>query len=170
MNWDQTVVKFVPYCTWTMERQGTKQVEVISVKDNHQCSVALSHTTSFRCSSYTKERHHVAILISHSLQGGTSHTPLTTSQQRRPSYRTPYCSHVEKVRETLDEDKPAPVILDNFKGKSQSPSSVFLMPTTSTLAFCHQILLIVSSPRTLQLTNPLKSTLRNSSRLGTLSK
>lgn len=32
MNWDQTAVKIVPTCTWTMNRQGSKRVEVAGAK------------------------------------------------------------------------------------------------------------------------------------------
>lgn len=33
MNWDQTGIKIVPSSTWTMDRQGSKQVEVAEVND-----------------------------------------------------------------------------------------------------------------------------------------
>lgn len=36
INCDQTSVKLVPLCSWTMEKKGTKCIEVSGVDDKHQ--------------------------------------------------------------------------------------------------------------------------------------
>ena len=46
LNWDQTGIKFVPCCTWTMEQQGTKRVEVIGVNDKRQITAVLCGSLS----------------------------------------------------------------------------------------------------------------------------
>ncbi len=33
LNWDQTGIKTVPSNTWTMDKQGSKQVEIIEAND-----------------------------------------------------------------------------------------------------------------------------------------
>ena len=33
LNWDQTGLKSIPSSTWTMERQGAKQAEMVGVND-----------------------------------------------------------------------------------------------------------------------------------------
>ena len=33
LNWDQIGIKIMPSNTWTMEREGSKQVDVIGVSD-----------------------------------------------------------------------------------------------------------------------------------------
>ena len=36
LNWDQTGIRIVPSCNWTMEVQGAKRVEIIGVGDEWQ--------------------------------------------------------------------------------------------------------------------------------------
>ena len=31
INWDQTAVQVVPSCSWTMEKKGTKRIEVAGI-------------------------------------------------------------------------------------------------------------------------------------------
>lgn len=44
INWDRTAMKIVPSSNWTMERKGTKRVEVVAVEDKRQI------TAVFGCS------------------------------------------------------------------------------------------------------------------------
>ena len=44
VNWDQTAMKIVPSCSCTMERKGTKQVEIAAIEDKRQI------TAVFGCS------------------------------------------------------------------------------------------------------------------------
>ena len=33
MNWDQTGINYVPVGSWTMEKEGSKRVEIVGVED-----------------------------------------------------------------------------------------------------------------------------------------
>ena len=44
INWDQTAMKLVPSASWTMEKRGTKRVEISATDDKRQI------TTVFACS------------------------------------------------------------------------------------------------------------------------
>ena len=41
INWDQTAMKIVPSCSWTMERKGTKRVEIVAIDDKRQITAVL---------------------------------------------------------------------------------------------------------------------------------
>ena len=36
LNWDQTGIQIVPSSTWTMNKEGTRRVEMVGAKDKHQ--------------------------------------------------------------------------------------------------------------------------------------
>lgn len=36
LNWDQTGIRIVPSSTWTIDRRGSKRVEMVSVNDKRQ--------------------------------------------------------------------------------------------------------------------------------------
>uniref|UniRef100_A0A1X7V1Y8 DDE-1 domain-containing protein n=1 Tax=Amphimedon queenslandica TaxID=400682 RepID=A0A1X7V1Y8_AMPQE len=44
INWDQTALKLVPSGSWTMERRGTKRVELSGINDKRQITAVLSGT------------------------------------------------------------------------------------------------------------------------------
>lgn len=44
LNWDQTAMKIVPSASWTMEKRGTKRVEISAKDDKRQI------TAVFACS------------------------------------------------------------------------------------------------------------------------
>ena len=46
INWDHTVVKIVPSSQWTMEKRGTKRVEIAGIDDKCQISAILVCTMS----------------------------------------------------------------------------------------------------------------------------
>ena len=144
-NWDNTECKFVP-CSTCFETARYKASGVIGVKHKHQITAAL-------CSSLSGDFLHVQLMY----KVKTSHchpqfafllgfyitlspNPWSTQEtmlQYIEWWQASSCHHMYTIS----------------RGRSQSPSSVSLMPTTSTLAICHQILLIVSSSWTLLLTN-----------------
>ena len=33
INWDHTGIKYIPVSSWTMEREGTKRVEILGIDD-----------------------------------------------------------------------------------------------------------------------------------------
>ena len=44
INWDQTAMKVCPSCNWTMERRGTKRVEITSIDDKRQITAVFGCT------------------------------------------------------------------------------------------------------------------------------
>ena len=51
LNWDQTGLNIVPSSSWTMDKKGSKTIELIGLKDKHQLfSVALLREIFCQCS------------------------------------------------------------------------------------------------------------------------
>ena len=46
INWDQTAMKIVPSSSWTMEKCGTKRVEIAPIHDKCQTTALLTCTAA----------------------------------------------------------------------------------------------------------------------------
>ena len=46
ISWDQTGIKYVPVDTWTMEKEGSKRVQVIGADDKRQITAVFAGTVS----------------------------------------------------------------------------------------------------------------------------
>ena len=46
INWDQTGINYVPVSQWTMERKGSKRVEVIGLNDKRQITAVFAGSLS----------------------------------------------------------------------------------------------------------------------------
>jgi hypothetical protein len=44
INWDQTGINYVPVSQWTMEKRGTKRIEVAGINDKRQITAVLAGT------------------------------------------------------------------------------------------------------------------------------
>ena len=44
VNWDQTAIKYIPLSNWTMDKEGSKRVEVIGIDD--KCQITATFATS----------------------------------------------------------------------------------------------------------------------------
>ena len=42
LNWDQTGVHYVPGGSWTMEKEGSKKVEIAGIDDKHQITAVFT--------------------------------------------------------------------------------------------------------------------------------
>ena len=42
INWDQTGIHYVPVGSWTMEKEGSKRVEIIGVDDKRQITAVFA--------------------------------------------------------------------------------------------------------------------------------
>ena len=123
LNWDQTGIKMVPCSTWTMEQRGAKRVEMIGVNDKRQITAVFCGTLfgdflpiqviykgkTPRCHPHFKFPPGWNI----------THSPKHWSTEET---MVEYVEHIiapyiEKVRETQQNDTPALVIMDNFKGQ-----------------------------------------------------
>lgn len=59
VNWDQTSMKIVPNANWTMEKRGTKRVEIAASDDKRQITLCLLlplQAISFHLRLYIKEQ------------------------------------------------------------------------------------------------------------------
>ena len=84
--WDQTGIKLVPCSSWTMEKQGQKRVEMVGVNGKGQITAVL-------CATLLSDSLPIQLIykgkttVTHgfpSHQTGTSPTPPTTGQLKRP--------------------------------------------------------------------------------------
>ena len=46
INWNHTALKLVPSSDWTMEKKGTKRIEIIAIDDKRQITCVLACTMS----------------------------------------------------------------------------------------------------------------------------
>lgn len=123
LNWDQTAVKIVPTCTWTMDRQGSKRVEVAGANDKHAI-------TAFFCGSLLGDFLPLHVIYKGKttrchpryqfpLDWDITHSPKRWSNedtmlQYVANIIIPY---IKRAREDFEDDTPALVIYDNFKGQ-----------------------------------------------------
>ena len=130
LNWDQTGLKIVPSSSWTMDRRGSRRVELTGVDDKRMI-------TAVFCGSLTGDFLPIQLIY----KGKTprchpkfkfpsgwhiTHSPKHWSNEETmidyiESIIVPY---VKSMRD--EEDQPALVIIDNFKGQVTSKVSALL--------------------------------------------
>ena len=44
INWDHTGIKYIPVSSWTMEKEGTKRVEILGIDDKRQITAVFAAT------------------------------------------------------------------------------------------------------------------------------
>lgn len=123
LNWDQTGIKIMPCSTWTMDQQGAKRVELFGVNDKHQitavfCGTLLGDFLPVQV-IYKGKTPHCYPRFTFPSGWHVTHSPNHWSTEQT---MIQYVEHiigpyVEKVHESHDNDMPALVIMDNFKGK-----------------------------------------------------
>ena len=122
LNWDQTGIHLVPASSWTLDKRGYKRVEIKGVNDKRQI-------TAVFCGSLTGDFLPIQVIYKgktnrcHPKFAFPSNWHVTHSPKHWSTEETmvQYIEHiiipcVEKQREMLG-DKPALVIMDNFKGQ-----------------------------------------------------
>lgn len=123
MNWDQTGIKLVPSSSWTMERRGSKRVEMTGVGDKRQitaifCGTILGDFLPIQL-IYKGKTNRCHPHFSFPSDWDITHSPKhwsteNTMLQYIDNIIVPY---VENVRQSLGESRPALVVIDNFKGQ-----------------------------------------------------
>lgn len=91
LNWDQTGIKIVPSSTWTMERQGTKRVDLVGAGDKRLITAVFCGSLVgdfFANSSNLQARQHGAIHAMSSHQTGISHIRLSAGPMKLPRSST----------------------------------------------------------------------------------
>ena len=71
INWDQTGINYVPTNTWTMEKEGTKRVEIIAADDN--CCICWNCYGRFPSSPADLQRHHYTMSSNHTIPHRLAH-------------------------------------------------------------------------------------------------
>ena len=133
LNWDQMGIKIVSSSAWTME-QGAKHVEIIGVSDKRQI-------TAVFCGSATGDFLPIQVIYKgktnrcHPRYKFPTHWHITHSPKHWSNEKTMIAyitdiivPYVERHRQALEDDVPALVIMDNFKGNIH----VCLLPPNTT--------------------------------------
>ena len=137
LNWDQTGIKIVPSNTWTMDQQGAKQVEVCGANDKRLI-------TAVFCGSLVGDFLPIQVIY----QGKTTlryEFPPEwdiTHSQKQWSNETKVIQYIENIivpyidsaRQAFQDDTPALMIMDNFKG--QITSSVTSLLEENSIHIC----------------------------------
>ena len=126
LNWDQTGIKIVPSSTWTMEQQGSKRVEAAGVNDKRLI-------TAIFCGSLVGDFLPLQIIYQGKTPRCHPHYQFPpgwdiTHSEKHWSNEVTMIQYVENIivpyvrstRATFEEDTPAVVIIDNFKGQITS--------------------------------------------------
>ena len=152
LNWDQTGIKMVPSSGWTMDRQGAKRVEVSGVNDKRMI-------TAVFCGSLTGDFLPLQLIY----KGKTNRChprfqfPPDWHITQSPKHWSTEQTMVEYIEEIIIPyieskradvgDKPALVIMDNFKGQIAS--------TINSLLKAHDIHVCLLPANTTDLLQPM---------------
>ena len=83
INWDQTSMKIVPSSSWTMEKCGTKHVEIAAADDKQQITALFTCTATGQFIPiqliYERSTAGVFLVMSSFRRVGISHVPQTIS-------------------------------------------------------------------------------------------
>ena len=85
INWDQTGIKYIPVSEWTMEKVGSKKVEIAGVNDKRQITAVFAGSLTGDFLSVqlcAKEEQRSVFLLSHFHRNGTSQQHTTTGATR----------------------------------------------------------------------------------------
>ena len=132
LNWDQTGIKIVPSSTWTMEQRGTKRVDLVGAGDKRLITAVFSGSLVADFLSiqviYAGKTSRCHPRYNFPPDWDITHSPKrwsneATTIQYIQNIIIPY---VNKTRETFEDDTPALIIMDNFKGQITSTVSNLL--------------------------------------------
>lgn len=87
INFDQTALNYVPATSWTMEKEGTKRVEVVAKDDKWQITAVFGGSMSgdfCRLSWFMRAKQIDVYHNTSFLHHGTSHTQTTTGLMNSP--------------------------------------------------------------------------------------
>ena len=128
VNWDQTAIKYIPLSNWTMDKEGSKRVEVIGIDDKRQITATFAASLSGNFlpvqlvyEGKTTKCHPVVEFpegwhVTHTLNHWCNEETMVAYIE---SVIVPYMS--QKRRQLgLDLKHTGLVILDEFKGQTTS--------------------------------------------------
>ncbi len=126
INWDQRATKIVPSCSWTMEKRGTKRVEISGVDDKRQITAVFGCTLTGKFLPIqlvykgTTERCHPKGVVFPSDWHICSTANHWSNEETMINYvQKIIIPYVAEMRQQLklDEQHSALVIFDVFKGQ-----------------------------------------------------
>ena len=125
LNFDQTGVKIVPSSTWTMDREGSRRVEVIGVGDKRMITAVfcgslvgdfLPVQVIYKGKTNRVHPHYQFPINWHVTHSGNHWSTEVTMIQYVENIIIPYVNNIRGLLK--DDNKPALVIMDNFKGQT----------------------------------------------------
>ena len=122
-NWDQTGIKLVPSTSWTMNKQGAKRVGLVGFSDKRQiaavfCGNLLEAFLPIQL-IYKGKTNRCHPSFNFPPGWDITHVPKHWSNEETmiQYVNNIFVPYVEQMRQLFNEDKPAVVIMDNFKGQ-----------------------------------------------------
>lgn len=141
LNCDQTGVRLVPSCSWTMEKKGTKRVSLSGTDDKRQITLVLcgSMTGDFLPPQVIykgkTERCHPRMAFPRDWNVTQSEKHWSNERTTKQYYENIIIPYVNSIRELYGHppNKSALLIQDNFKGQS-TDDVINLLETNNILA------------------------------------
>ena len=132
MNWDQTGVRLVPASGWTMEKRGSKRVEIAGNNNKEQITLVLCGTMTgdFLAPQViykgTTPRCHPN--YSFLCEWNITHSPKRWSNEEtmKKYIQEIIIPYEESIRDLSKCDSPAVCIIDNFNGQI-TPDTIALL-------------------------------------------
>ena len=153
MNWDQTGIKLVPSSSWTMEKRGSKRVEMAGICDKRQitavfCGTILGDFLPVQLIYKGKSpRCHPRFQFPPGWDIGHSPKHWSTEVTMLQYVSNIIAPYVESVRSLIGDRKPALIIMDNFKGQ--------VTPSVNALLEEHDIHVCLLPPNTTDVLQPM---------------
>ncbi|XP_011409166.1 PREDICTED: uncharacterized protein LOC105316064 [Amphimedon queenslandica] len=167
LKWDQTGIRLVPSSTWTMERKGERRVEMVGVNDKRQitaifCGNAMGDFLPIqliykgktpRC--HPRFKFPTDFNVTHSRNHWSNED---TMIEYIGNIILPY---VACVRERLNTDSAALVIMDNFKGQATPKVIQYLQDNNILISWLPPNTTDRLQPMDLSVNKPAKVYLKN---------
>ena len=167
LNWDQTGIKIIPTSSWTMEKEGSKRIEVVGVDDKRLitavfCGTLVGDFLPVQLIYKGKTDHchpHYQFPLGWDITHSSNHwSTEATMIQYVQNIIIPY---VRNVRDALNEDKAALVIMDNFKGQTTEKVIHALDAANIHTCFLPSNTMDLLQPMDLTVNKPVKAFLRH---------
>ena len=125
VNWDQTALSIVPASRWTLEKKGTKRVELIGINDKRQITAVFCGSLSGNFLPlqviYQGKTPRCHPCYQFPLDWHITHTPThwSTEETMKMYLHKILFPYIDSVRgdNQLDDDHPALAIFKNFPGQ-----------------------------------------------------
>ena len=175
LNWDQTGIKIVPTSSWTMNELGAKRVEVVGVNDKRMitaifCGSAVGDFLPPQVIYQGKtERCHPHFRFPSDWDVTHSPRHWSTEETMIQYVKNIVVPYVEGCRDTIG-DKPALVIMDNFRGQITAAINELLESHNIHVTLLPPNTTDLLQPMDISVNKPAKDSLNENLKNGTVSK